>query len=343
MAAGPVILSFDEALQRADDRHKHVLLGNGFSRACRNDIFAYEVLFDRADFTNIPLARRAFDALKTTDFERVMNALRMAALLIPVYAPDQPELAAILTRQADALRDVLASAIAQNHPDKPSDISDEQYAACRRFLNRFRNVYTLNYDLLLYWAIMQRESAQAMSPRDDGFRTPDEGGAEYVTWEVEKTDKQNVFYLHGALHLYDAGSELKKFTWINTGVRLIEQVRDALDQNLFPLIVAEGSSNEKMARIQHSNYLGRGYRSFAKITGNLYVYGFAMSQNDEHWLRLIERNGSLRRLFVGIYGDPGTPANAALIARCATLGATRSPRSPLTVEFFDAASATVWG
>jgi Domain of unknown function (DUF4917) len=343
MATGPVILNFEDALQRAENRHKHVLLGNGFSRACRNDIFAYEALFDRADFTNIPLARRAFEALNTTDFERVMNALRMAALLIPVFAPDQPALAATMARQADALRDVLASAIAQNHPDKPFDINDEQYAACRRFLNRFKHVYTLNYDLLLYWAIMQHESAQQLTATDDGFRTPDEGDADYVTWEVDKTNSQNVFYLHGALHLYDAGSELKKFTWINTGIRLIEQVRDALDQNLFPLIVAEGTSNEKMARIQHSNYLGRGYRSFSQIGGSLYVYGFAMSQNDEHWLRLIEKNKSLRQLFVGIYGDPETPANTALIARCSTLGATRSLRSPLTVGFFDAASANVWG
>lgn len=151
-----------------------------------------------------------------------------------------------------------------------------------------------------------------------------------------------MFYLHGALHLFDAGSELKKFTWVNTGIRLIEQVRQALDANMFPLIVAEGSSSEKMARIQHSNYLGRGYRSFAKITGILYIYGFAMSQNDEHWLRLIEKNRALRKIFVGIYGDPSSAGNRALIARCATLGSTRPERSPLDVTFFDAASAQVW-
>src|SRR5579871_1084661 len=301
MASSPVLLNFGDALRRAEEgRPKHVLLGNGFSRACRNNIFAYEALFSRADFTNMPLAQRAFQALSTTDFEKVMNALRMAALLVPVYAADNPQLAAIFNDEADALREVLASAIAQNHPDRPTDITNEQYAAARRFLNHFKNIYTLNYDLLLYWTIMQREVNQVLTLGDDGFRTPDAGEAEYVTWDVEKTDDQDVFYLHGALHLYDAGSELKKFTWINTGIRLIEQVREALAQNMFPLIVAEGSSQEKMARIQHSNYLGRGYRSFAKITGSLYVYGFAMSQNDEHWLRLIDRNRKLRKLFVGI-------------------------------------------
>lgn len=248
-----------------------------------------------------------------------------------------------LAREAEGLREVLANAIAQGHPERPSDIADEQYASCRRFLNNFKHIYSLNYDLLLYWAIMQAEVGQELTARDDGFRTPDGGEEEYVTWDVEKTDDQNVFYLHGALHLFDAGSELKKFTWVNTGIRLIEQVRQALDANMFPLIVAEGSSSEKMARIQHSNYLGRGYRSFAKITGSLYIYGFAMSQNDEHWLRLIEKNRNLRKLFVGIYGNPASDANRALIARCGTLGNTRPARSPLDVTFFDAVSAHVWG
>lgn len=344
MAAAPVLLNFSEALHRAEEnRPKHVLLGNGFSRACRNDIFAYEALFSRADFRNLPLAQRAFQALNTTDFERVMNALRMAALLIPVYAPTNTDLARLMVEQAEALREVLASAIAQNHPERPADITDEQYRACRDFLNNFKSVYTLNYDLLLYWTIMQSEVGQALTLGDDGFRTPDEGETEYVTWDVEKTDEQDVFYLHGALHLYDAGSELKKFTWINTGIRLIEQVREALAQNMFPLIVAEGSSPEKMARIQHSNYLGRGYRSFAKIAGSLYVYGFAMSQNDEHWLRLIDRNRRLRKLFVGIYGDPASQANRELIARCNRLGASRPQRSALEIQYFDAASARVWG
>ena len=344
MAAAPVLISFEEAVQKAEEgRPKHVLLGNGFSRACRNNIFAYEALFERADFTNMPLAQQAFQALNTTDFERVMNALRMAALLVPVYAADNPELATILNTEADALREVLASAIAQNHPERPSDIADEQYAACRVFLNNFKSVYTLNYDLLLYWAIMQREVGQALSLGDDGFRTPDGGEAEYVTWDVEKTDAQDVFYLHGALHLYDAGSELKKFTWVNTGICLIEQVREALAENMFPLIVAEGSSQEKMTRIQHSNYLGRGYRSFAKITGSLLVYGFAMSQNDEHWLRLIDRNRKLRKLFVGIYGTVESQANQELIARCNQIGTTRGQRNSLEIYYFDAASAHVWG
>jgi len=32
----------------------------------------------------------------------------------------------------------------------------------------------------------------------------------YVVWYPERSNQQNVYYLHGALHLFDAGAEIKK-------------------------------------------------------------------------------------------------------------------------------------
>ena len=98
---------------------------------------------------------------------------------------------------------VVVQAIAQNHPEGPFEITDEQYGACRGFLANFNTTYSLNYDLLLYWVLMHTEMEPAIN-NDDGFRTPeDEEDADYVTWEVENTDRQNIFYLHGALHFFD--------------------------------------------------------------------------------------------------------------------------------------------
>ncbi len=153
----PEIITFQQALEQAEGK-KHLLLGNGFSRACREDIFAYDALFQRADFSALqPTARQAFDALGTTDFEVVMRALRSTESLVHVYEPRNLALTRALSADADGLRNVLASAIAQNHPIRPSDISAQSYEACRRFLEPFHSIYTLNYDLLLYWALMQAE------------------------------------------------------------------------------------------------------------------------------------------------------------------------------------------
>jgi hypothetical protein len=120
MNGGPAIITFEESIARAEGK-KHLLLGNGFSRACRDDIFAYDALFQRADFTGLrETARAAFDALGTTDFEFVMRALRTAASLVRVYQGESESLVASLLRDADGLRDVLARAIAQNHPERPA-------------------------------------------------------------------------------------------------------------------------------------------------------------------------------------------------------------------------------
>jgi len=334
------LLTFAEALEQAEGT-KHILLGNGFSRALRNDIFAYDALFLRADFSRLsPTARDAFSVLNTTDFEIVMRALRLIVKLIPLYRND-PDLIRTLIADADGLSDVLVLAIAQNHPEGTFEISDEHAVACRAFLAPFKHIYSINYDLLLYWVLMRSEILPVVQC-DDGFRAPEDRNAEYVTWEVENTDRQNVFYLHGALHIFDAESELKKYTWVRTGVRLIEQIRTALDDNLYPLIVAEGTSEEKMTKILHSMYLSRGYRSFAKIQHNLFVYGLAFSDNDRHWFELI-RKGKLQRMFVGLYGDPESDGNRAIRSRSLQIADERSRRNPLDVKFFDAVSANVWG
>ena len=319
----------------------HLLVGNGFSRACREDIFAYGALFDRADFARLsPLARRSFDALETRDFEIVMRALRSAARLLALYAPRDRQLAARMTEDANGLREVLVRAIADNHPAWPGEIPAERYAACRRFLSHFRNIYTLNYDLLLYWALMHDEIPPQVGT-DDGFRTPDEGEPEYVTWEPGRHG-QNIYYLHGALHVFDGGTEVQKYTWSNTGVRLIDQIRAALDNGLYPIFVAEGESAHKFERIRHSDFLSKAYRSFQEIRNALFVFGHAMAPNDEHIIRLLGR-GKISQLFVGLYGDPNGDQNQFIRRTAERLRGMRPARRPLTVEYYDAASARVWG
>ena len=334
--------TFEQALGHVtEERVPHVLLGNGFSRACQNDIFAYDALFDRADFNSLsPLARESFNVLATRDFEIVMRALRDAAKLLRVYAPDDHNLSIRLRDDANGLREVLVRAIAQNHPEHPAEIADARYAACKRFLAHFKSIYTLNYDLLLYWALMKQELEPDV-PCDDGFRTPEEGEQDYVTWEPGR-HAQNVHYLHGALHIFDAKTEVQKYTWTNTGIRLIEQIRQALNNDLYPIFVAEGESAQKFERIRHSDFLSKAYRSFQEIQHTLFVYGHSMAANDDHILRLIGK-GKLKQLFVGIYGDPENDGNLLIARKAEYLQSTRPRTRPLEVEYFDAQSAQVWG
>ena len=336
------LVPFQSALEQVQgEANPHLLLGNGFSRACRDDIFAYTALFDRADFNRLSRrARDAFDVLGTTDFEVVMRALRDAGRLATIYAPEIPDLSRALQEDANGLREVLVRAIADNHPAYPAEIPLERYAACRRFLARFGNIYTLNYDLLLYWALMHTEIPPAVRS-DDGFRAAQSGEAEYVTWEPGR-HQQNIHYLHGALHIFDAGVEVQKYTWANTGVRLIDQVRLALSNGLYPIFVAEGDSSQKFERIRHSDFLSKAYRSFQEIGNALFIYGHSMAPNDDHIMRLIG-HGKLKQLFVGIYGSEANEGNQLIKRKVEQLQSIRPTRKPLEAIYFDAATANVWG
>ncbi len=57
--------------------------------------------------------------------------------------------------------------------------------------------------------------------------------APYVEWQGEgAAHGQNIHYLHGALHLFDAGYQLQKYTWVNTGKALVDQANEALKEEL---------------------------------------------------------------------------------------------------------------
>lgn len=338
------LLDFHEAVAIARDNNKrpHVLLGNGFSQACKDDIFAYDALLNRADFSGVSEeAWQAFDRLGTTDFEEVMWSLANAAELVQTYAPNQDDLARQMTEDSAGLRDVLITAIAKSHPDYPFEIDDKASASCKSFLSEFHHIFTVNYDLLLYWTLM-RADIDPKVKSDDGFRTPEEGEALYVTWEPENVHRQNVHYLHGALHLFDAGHELQKYTWINTGERLIDQIRAAMIDGKFPLFVAEGRSEQKLKKIRHSAYLSKAERSLNSIGNSLFTFGHSLASNDDHVIRAI-LHSKVDRLFVGVHGDPTSAANVGLISRAEGLPDRRRSNRSLEVQFYDSDTAKVWG
>lgn len=342
------LLTFERALRAIEgSKRKHLLLGNGFSISLKPDIFSYGSLYENADFAAAPRVPELFQALGTKDFEIVIHYLQNAAKVVEVYRPKLKRLAASLRRDAEAIKSALVTAIARHHPDRPFDITPAQYAACRAFLSHFDHIYTLNYDVLLYWALMQTEIDDLRLLPDDGFRHPEEDpDLPYVSWQ--QAQSATVHYLHGALHLFDRGDEITKYTWSKTDKPIVEQIREALDDDRFPLFVSEGSSASKKKRILHNAYLHKALRSFeancAPAGNAIVVFGHSLASNDKHILRCIA-NGAAQHLAVGIYGGPDTAGNREVIKNATDIAAWRArrrQRNPLNLVFYDAASANIW-
>jgi hypothetical protein len=336
------IYSFDDCLKMAASRQKIALLGNGFSIALFPKIFSYSSLRERANFEEDSPVQRIFDSLGTTDFEAVLRHLASGRLVADAYGVD-PTVRDLITADIASVRDKLVTAIAGSHPPYPHEITDRQYKSCRGFLRHFSKIYTLNYDLLLYWTLMRREADGAPLEADDGFRaSPGDPTADFVTWEAHHS--ANVNFLHGALHLFDAGAELRKYTWVRTGIPLMDQIRTALDNELYPLFVAEGISAGKVDRILHHGYLHRAFRSFEGIGGALYVYGHSLADNDDHIFDLLKRcDNKIVQLFVSLHGDQTTSTNKNIIFKARAIETARTKcKRKLEVAFYDSDSAHVW-
>jgi Domain of unknown function (DUF4917) len=341
--------TFEDALADAKNQKftkQHLLLGNGFSIACFPKLFNYTSLFECAKAGFSPELQKVFVALKTENFEEVIRSLQSASVLAGVYGHKEQREA--LESGAKEVREQLVNVLATTHPATRADIEDEKFLACRDFLRKVviggGQMYTTNYDLLLYWMLMYTtpsNKGEAFKP-DDGFRSARDNT---VVWQ-EDSHSQNVHYLHGALHLFDRGDVLEKLTWRLTGTSLIEQTRAALEGNALPVYVAEGDATKKKERIMHSAYLHKSFRSFrgtckAEKTC-LFVYGLSFGQADAHIVDQI-REGGIRQLYVSLFGADSSPPNRTLQTFIGAVVGGRPKDKPLSVFYFDAASAKLWG
>lgn len=210
------------------DASPNVLLGNGFSIAFDSDTFSYGALRSKAESEGLltELAQRFFDGMGTLDFEVVIKSLLDAAHAIRIIRNDPADAeAAQLEIEAAGLKDALAQALAGLHPDRPHNIDDAAYERVYRFLAGFHKVYTVNYDMLLYWAIMRgRELVSDVTSfkADDGFREhlPNEP---FVTWDnLHSSSGQSIFYIHGALRLFWGEGLLRQLTYVRTDQALLD-------------------------------------------------------------------------------------------------------------------------
>jgi len=186
------LLSFSDVLAKSKSLKLHLVLGNGFSIAKFPHIFTYDALFSRANFAGNERLKRVFDKLGSTDFEAVMKYLLMLIQTGEEYGFGAAAIDDV-KKDIESLKQVLIQTICDNHPDSPNDVDDASYGKCFTFLRHFlgrsqSHVYTLNYDLLLYWCIARIGLSDAANAKiiNDGFSgASNDPNAEYVSWQGE--------------------------------------------------------------------------------------------------------------------------------------------------------------
>ncbi|MDR0891059.1 MAG: DUF4917 family protein [Mediterranea sp.] len=303
------------------ERTKHLLLGNGFSIAYDARIFSYNALSTYIENSDNRLLRTLFQSINTKNFEIVMQQLDLLSNIAKVFKAEDKFITEIAAT-SDKLKSSLIEAVETMHPEHVFKIPEEKSEACCSFIEDYLAnngyVFSSNYDLLLYWVLMRNSSKDSI----DGFGRDIENplGDKYVQdYELEYSelrwgkyrDKQSLFYLHGALMLFDSGIDVIKEEY--DGNFLLKNIKDRIDKKEYPIFVTGGTADDKLRHIMHNQYLSFCYDKLSIITGSLVTYGFSFGDNDDHIIKAINRaahhkrqgdpNTKLASVYIGVYSD----------------------------------------
>lgn len=349
------ILEYSEVLQSMNQngQDKTLLLGNGFSIAYNPQRFSFTYLKDSAIKQGIISSDssilKLFEQFHTSDFEKIIRLLNDYVKIDSVFNPTKDQTA--LRQQIEELKQHLVDTITNNHPDTVNSLSEAEYNYAMAFIKEYKRIYTLNYDLLLYWVTMKILSGSEEYKKSclldisDGFGTPS-NKEEYVSFRNEGGNSFGIHYLHGALHIFDNRDELKKLTFSRTDIPLKQQIKNNLDQEIYPVFISEGSSSEKQEKIIHNAYLNHCFRSLKKIKGNLVIFGTLLKMNDQHIQDAICRN-NCENIYIGLFDKENdlqllTPFITKLKGHPVTHGSSKK-RIARNIQFFDSKTAAVWG
>lgn len=317
------LVDFDEALKRTDGEDRALLIGNGFSA----EYFSYRNLLDKSGLELGTPIRELFAALETVDFERVVHALEGAILVERAYGNKAH--ADEIEADAQKVREALVAAVNSTHPGHREELA-LKYASSAAFLSNFSAVFTLNYDLLLYWVNLENLLLK------DGFGLGKTDGAFHGPFS--ESAYCHVFNVHGGLHLFQNSSgEVMKA--IDRGDGVIATITDTIVKGRrFPVYVAEGTSSQKMRRINSVAYLRHCYDALRTNPADVFVYGHSADENDAHIYRAIF-GSEASHIYFGIYQPDEQKLKVVdgLLAKYQkTVGSSAS------YTFFDSQSAKVW-
>lgn len=344
------VKNYDDVLShlRKQKRQAHLLLGNGFSMAYDSEIFSYNALHCFLDQLDNDLLTKLFDIVNTKNFELVLQQLDNFCELIDAFGTD-PTLKEKVQEASDTLKDSLIEAIEELHPEHVFKIPEEKSVACASFLSQYLsnggNIFTTNYDVLLYWVLMRNN----VKSHVDGFgrdveytdeSDSDDGEVSELRWGRNK-NKQNVHYLHGALPFFDTGVEIVKEEY-DSEHYIMEKIKQRLLAKEYPVFVTAGTSLQKLEHIMHNRYLSECYDHLCNISGSLIVFGFGFGQYDEHIIDAIniaskkKKDRGFKDKLWSIYIGVNSERSRKHIEKIES-------KFKCKVNVFDAKTAPVWG
>jgi hypothetical protein len=226
------------------------------------------------------------------------------------------------------IRDGLITSINKIHPKHDIINQDEIKLIASQFKD-FTNIYTTNYDLFLYYIILETKT------RGDHFFNHHNSNFNYFNAPDSYNYAYHIYYLHGALFLFETGLRTLKIKKPNSMLPkwLLGTITEEISKNNYPLFISEGKSETKLKAIQSNSYLSFCLNKFGQANSqNLVVYGQSLSEQDNHLVKIIDKN--YKKVAISIKTDN----NQSLKQIIAKKNRISSVFSEIDYEFYDAAS-----
>jgi hypothetical protein len=338
--------TFEQVMEHLDKqkRPRHLLVGNGFSMAYDPSIFSYNALSRFIEDSKNDLLMKLFAAINSRNFEQIMKQLAISKDVILAFG-GQKTIIEKIDHATATLKESLISAVKALHPEHVFTIPEDKSATCAKFLTAFLDkngkIFSTNYDVLLYWVLMRNELPNAI----DGFGKDaiDQGewvSPEDVQWSElhwgNHRETQNVFYLHGALPLFDDGIEIIKEKY--DGNYILENIKTRMEKGQYPVFVTAGTGDEKLNHILHNHYLSYCYDVLSTINGSLITFGFNFGESDDHIIRAINHAAKqavkekLWSVYIGVFSDEDAKHIESI-----------QHKFKCKVNLYDSKTANIWG
>jgi hypothetical protein len=296
-----------------------LILGNGFSINVWS-AFKYDSLFEKAEPNLSEGAKSIFEALATTNFEQALKVTHYAALTDRALGRDEAATKALHAEIRQSLFDAVRGVHVPYGLLSTDMLTDIAVA-----LNRYRNVYTTNYDLLPYWATMATDESRRRLK--DRFWTADH------TFDPSNIavigDATVVHYLHGGIHLWVNPVSGVTGKWVLSGDSLLDASHLSAHPDRVPLLISEASARKKAEAIRESDYLRMAFEALIADSSNVVIFGHSLSREwDDHIVKAMQM-GARRNIAIGMRAASATESDQVGL---------RERLAPQNVLFFDSAT-----
>lgn len=266
-----------------------LLLGNGFSVNIDRD-FSYTKLLSIASEKYTDEEKRMFKKFNTVNFEDILYNYKISAIVSKVYG--QLGFKSDLVKSEKKVRSSLIRTV-QNIHTPYNDINRlEILDKINKEFKKYKRIFTTNYDLIPYWAIMEDRKKFV-----DYFWN---SGSYFDEFETDiSSTKIAIYYLHGALHIFEDDGDTYKI--ISKGKALLEKVYSEIENGGMPLFISEGESSYKLSKIKSSDYLMFCLRKLRNSENDVVVFGHSFSEKfDQHIIDAL-KNGKRKTIAISIF------------------------------------------